>query len=271
MGLAVRQKVLTWSLWMHGSEVLRRDLLLDWLCAMSEDITELDLLRLLNTGISSLVPVTEVQPSLCPPWLGRSLSAYLASRMPSTPTRYATYGLQVARTLCNEMSEIVLITLMKTMTEMPWFSRATMSAPVARQANTTTAAEAKENSCSSVPCRRDHAAASPRWHNVKRKRAVWIRTPQRIKYRPTQKKAHTRENNSEIKCHQVCTSSPTQAETKWTEDPERLLSLLQLASVFQSANVTTRARKTESDPTHTAHRSLWELHILLRIRLNHDS
>ena len=174
-------KLLTWSLWMHGREVRRCDLLLDWLCAMSEAITELDLLRLLNTGISSLAPVTGVQPSLCLPWLGRSLSAYLASRMPSTPTRYATYGLQVARTLCSEKSEIVLTMLMKSTTDMPWFSRATMSAPVATQTSTTAAAVVNENSCSSVPSRRDHAAASPRWHKVRRERAVWMRTPQRIR------------------------------------------------------------------------------------------
>ena len=116
---------------------------------------------------------------MCLPWLGRSLSAYLASRMPSTPTRYATYGLQVARTLCSEKSEIVLTRLRNTTTEMPWFSRATMSAPVATHTSTTTAAVVKEKS--SVPARREHAAASPRWHKVRRERAVWMSTPQRIK------------------------------------------------------------------------------------------
>lgn len=151
---------------------------------------------------------------MCLPWLGRSLSAYLASRMPNTPTRYATYGLQVALTLCREKSEIVLTTLMKTTTDVPRFSRATMSAPAATQTSATAAAVADENSCSSVPSRRARAAASPRWHTVSRERAVWTRAPQRSRYTPTQKKAHTRVSSGESTLQQVCSSSAAQPVTK---------------------------------------------------------
>lgn len=166
---------------MHGNEVLLCDLLLEcaW-CAMSVETTELDLLRLLNTGMSSLAPVTEVQPSLRVAWFGKSLSAYLASKTPNTPTRYARYGLQLARTLCSEMSDTVRMMLMKMMTETPWPTLTTMSAPLARQASTTTVA-VNDSSWSSAPCSRDCAAASPKWHTVNRKTAVLIRTPHRIR------------------------------------------------------------------------------------------
>ncbi|XP_014826360.1 PREDICTED: uncharacterized protein LOC106905860 [Poecilia mexicana] len=243
---------------------------------MSEAITELDLLRLLNTGISSLAPVTGVQPSLCVPCLGRSLSAYLASRMPSTPTRYATYGLQAPRTLCSDRSEIVLATLMRTIADVPWFSRTTMSTPATAQRSTTPAAVADKNSCSSVPSRRDHAATSPRWHKVRRERRVSISTPQWIKYTPTQKKAHTSANSNDSALQQVCNSSAAQSETKWRGDGEgesvlSALLLLLLASAVQPAHLTRAARTTESEPTHAALRTLWELQSLLNISLSHAS
>lgn len=117
---------------MHGREVLLCDLLL--VCpywAMSAETNELDLLRRFKTGMASPDPALL---SWWFPWFGSSRSAYLANRTPRTPTRYARYGLQLARTLCSEMSETALMMLMKTMTEMPWPSRITMSAPLAKQA-----------------------------------------------------------------------------------------------------------------------------------------
>uniref|UniRef100_A0A1A8HQ09 Receptor-type tyrosine-protein phosphatase S n=1 Tax=Nothobranchius kuhntae TaxID=321403 RepID=A0A1A8HQ09_NOTKU len=47
---------------------------------------------------------------------------------------------------------------------MPWFIRTTMSAQAATQISTSAAAVVTENSCASVPSRREHAATSPRWH-----------------------------------------------------------------------------------------------------------
>ena len=206
---------------MHGREVRRCDLLLDWLCAMSDAITELDLLRLLNTGISSLAPVTGVQPSLCLPWLGRSLSAYLASRMPSTPTRYATYGLQVALTLCSEKSEIVLIRLRTTITDMPLVQPRyhECAGGHAGERDNGRGAEREQPLLLICPVQeRARRRAWPRWHTVRRERAPWTSSPPRRRYTPTQKKAHRRVNNGESTLQQVCNSSAAQPGTKWRED-----------------------------------------------------
>ena len=74
--------------------------------------------------------------------------------------------------------------------------RTTSRAPLPRQPRTTRVA-GRDSSCSSAPRRSDCAAASPKWHTANKKSAVRTCTPQRIRYSPTQKKAHTRVKTGE--------------------------------------------------------------------------
>lgn len=159
--------------------------------------------------------------------------------------------------------------LMKTMTEMPWPSRITMSAPLAKQPSTTTLA-VKVCSCSPEPCKNACAAASPKCQRVSRKTMVRSSTPQRIKYRPAQKKALTSVKIGAIKCHKVKENSATLLFKKRKEDPEsawRALLQLELGSKSQSANLSSKARQNDTEPTHAADESL--PHLQLAFGQNH--
>jgi hypothetical protein len=79
------------SLGIQGREVLLCDLLPQ--PDISADTTELDLLLLLNTGMSSLVPAIRRDPKCslgaAPTDCGKICSRYPARRIPSTPAKYA--------------------------------------------------------------------------------------------------------------------------------------------------------------------------------------